>query len=395
MIQRILKTPESQSFFLFGPRQTGKSTFLRTETSDDHTLQITLLESDTFRRYAANPELFRKEVATAVKKDAITRVIVDEIQKIPELLDEVHLLIETLPYIQFCLSGSSARKLKRSHANLLAGRAATRRMHPFTVQELGVDFDLDRALRFGTLPPIWMAENDQMRIDILESYCETYLKEEIEIEAQVRNLGGFLRFLPLLAAENGQTMNLSNVARETMLSLALVKSYYQIMEDTLLGFLLLSYTGSTRKKIARHPKFYLFDTGVKHAFEHKIKNQLVEKTSEYGRAFEHFIILEIMRLNDYLRLDCELSYYRTESGVEVDCIIKHPSGTETAVEIKATDAPSSVHCRALHSFHEEKPASQLFLVCKTQRASEIGIVKVIPWQKFLSQFVLLIEKANP
>jgi predicted AAA+ superfamily ATPase len=386
MVERLIQLPESNSFFLFGPRQTGKSTLLNARYSGPLVLRYDLLESETFRRLASRPELFRQEVSQACIKNGIKHVIVDEVQKIPGLLDEIHGLIEKSISCRFILSGSSARKLKRSHANLLAGRAFTRRLYPFIYSEILTDFSLDSALSFGTLPAVWCAKNNDDREEILRSYTDTYLKEEIELEAHLRNLGGFLRFLPIIATENGQAVNMSNISRETMVSLQTVRSYFQILEDTLMGSFLPAFTSSEREKLSRHPKFYLFDTGVCRALQRRLSVPLIEGTEEYGKAFEQYLILEIMRINEYAKLDCDLSYYRTERGVEVDCVIQTPKKKIIAVEIKATASPAAAHCRGLRSFQQIRPGADCVLVCRAARPISIGSVTVMPWQEFLSTF---------
>jgi uncharacterized protein len=392
MIERQIDLPASNSFFLFGPRQTGKSTLINSRFFGSTVLRYDLLETETHRRLEARPELFRQEVVHASSSKGITHVIVDEVQKIPALLDEIHALIESGLPCSFILSGSSARKLKRSHANLLAGRAFTRHLYPFTSREIGGGFSLDTALSYGTLPPVWCAKSNEDREEILRSYSETYIREEIEMEANLRNLGGFLRFLPIIAAENGEAVNLSNISRETMVSLQTVRTYYQILEDTLMGFFLPGFSSSEREKLARHPKFYLFDTGVCRALQRKLSVPLTEGTEEYGRMFEHFLILEMMRLNNYLKLDCDLSYYRTERSAEVDCIIKTPKGDVIAVEIKATASPTSSHCGGLRSFKQIQPKAACFLVCRGAQPFTSGDVQVMPWQKFLGTFTDIVAK---
>jgi predicted AAA+ superfamily ATPase len=384
-IQRLLRLPDKHSFFLFGPRQTGKSTLLRSELSAETCLRYDLLESETYRRLAARPELLRGEVAAAGAQGTVTHVLLDEIQRAPALLDEVHALLETYKGIHFALSGSSARKLKRAHANMLAGRAWTLRLHPFTSRELGPAFDLERALRFGALPPVWLADDDTARTEILRSYVDTYIREEIELEAQLRNLGTFLRFLPMVASENGAQVNFLNIARELSTAHSTVRTYYQILEDTLVGFFLLPMARSVRKRITRHPKFYFFDCGVVRALQRKTTASLVEQSEEYGRAFEHFLICEIQRLNDYLRLDLDMTFYRTESGVEVDCVLQSPSGALRAIEIKATRNPAPSHCSGLHSFRECFPEASCVLACCAPRPVQLGPFLALPWQDALAQ----------
>ena len=388
---RQLKLPDQSTFFLFGARQTGKSTLLESSFDPGNCLAYNLLHNDTYARLAVRPELLRTEVESSIASGGPVRVIIDEVQRVPALLDEVHALIEAHKSLRFALCGSSARKLKRVHANMLGGRARTLRLYPLTSMELGKSFDLDRVLRFGALPGIFLAEDDFARAETLRSYVDTYLREEIEIEAQVRNLGAFLRFLPMVASENGAQVNILNVARETSITKETARGYYQILEDTLVGFFLLPFAKSIRKKIARHPKFYFFDCGVVRALGKKLNVPLIEESEEYGRSFEHFLICEIVRLNDYLRLDLDISFYRTESGTEVDCILIHPDGVMWAIEIKSTRSPVSSHCRGLRSFSESFPQAICMLACRAERPSRLGVFEALPWQEVVRRIAALAK----
>lgn len=371
------------SFFLLGPRQSGKSTLIHEFFKENTALFYDLLESNQYLRLTANPGIFRQEILA--RDERVTHVVVDEIQRIPSLLDEVHSLIEGPRAPHFCLSGSSARKLKRDHANLLAGRAWVFHLFPLTVRELGDRFLLEKALCFGTLPSVYLAEERKDAERTLRAYVETYLKEEIELEARVRNLGGFVRFLTLAADENGNILNYSNIARETGTTYQTVKEYFQILEDTLVGFFLLPYSKSTRKRLVKHPKFYFFDTGVHRAMAKRITLNIEPKTSEYGRAFEHFIILEIMRLAAYGEKDYHFSFYHSSSHAEVDLVIETPSNAVYAVEIKATENPDSGSLRGLGSFKEICPKAKLYCACLAPRKRMIGDILILPWKELLKE----------
>ena len=383
MIERLLSLPTPKSFFLFGPRQTGKSTLIRAAFERFKPLHYDLLHGETYRRLLARPEQLREEVTTSVQQRGLTHVVIDEVQKVPQLLDEVHALIEQHKAVSFIMSGSSARKLKRAHANMLGGRAWTLKLAPLLAREIGSSFNLDRALRFGTLPSVYLADTDEDRTETLRSYVDTYIREEIELEAHIRNVGGFLRFLSMAASTNGDLLSYTNISREASVSSQTVKSYYQILEDTLLGHLLLPYGKSVRSRTAQHARFYFFDTGVVGAITKRLAIPMEEGSPEYGRAFEHFIVCEILRLNDCLRLDLDLSFYRTEAGAEVDCIIDAPSGATVAIEIKATTAPSSSHCRGLRSFRECVPKARCILACRCPHPVQIGPVTALPWEQAL------------
>jgi len=378
----MLSIPKNKNVFIFGPRQTGKSTLLARSFSDDKSQFYNLLEADTYNKLLANPQLFRNEVETACKIENKKNIIVDEVQKIPQILDEVHNLIEKKLPCNFILSGSSSRKLKRFQANMLAGRAWTFNLFPFVYQEIKKNFSLDDILRFGSLPSVNLLKTNTEKQEVLRSYVNTYIKEEIEIEANIRNLGSFLRFLPMAAAENGEVLNYSNIARETGIKSSTAKEYYKILEDTLIGFFLLPYNRSVRKRLTKHPKFYFFDLGLVSALNKKLKIPLLESSYEYGKAFEHFFICEIFRLNEYLRLDLDISFYRTERGAEVDLVLQTPKGKTIAIEIKSTKNPVPRHCSGLYSFKKVVPEAKLFLVSRVSNLMQFNDVLVLPWEKF-------------
>lgn len=377
MISRKIVLPKKHSFFLFGPRQTGKSTLIRSVFSKEKMLYFDLLKAKEYHRLSANPALFREEVDTRNQK--ITHVVVDEIQKLPSLLDEIHSIIESPNPPYFCLSGSSARKLKRAHANLLAGRAWTYHLYPLTHRELGEKFRLQKALAIGTLPIVYLSEEWEAR-KMLKSYVETYLKEEIEAEAMVRNLGTFLRFLSLAAEENGNLISFSNLSRESGTSYKTIQEYYRILEDTLLGFMLYPYSKSVRRRLVKQPKFYFFDTGVQRAITGKLNAELIPRTTEFGRVFEHFMIAEIIRLNDYGERDYKFSFYRSAAHAEVDLIIRTPRDRVFAVEIKASDAPHVSQLSGLKSFAEICPKAELYCASLAPRKRVVDKINILPWQ---------------
>lgn len=383
MINRILHLPRNQSLFLFGPRQTGKSTMLHSLFSE-HSRYYDLLKTDEYVRLVAHPQLFREEVLA--RNPSISYIIVDEIQRIPLLLNEIHWLIEQPDAPFFILTGSSARSLKRTHANMLAGRALTYYLYPLTKMELGDRFDLSRVLHYGSLPSVYLEGDSVTAADRLRSYVETYLKEEIEQEAQLRQVGSFVRFLNIAASENGQQINYSNIARHTGVSYQTVKGYFQILEDTLVGQFIYPYSKSERRRLSKQPKFYFFDTGVVRALTQQLSVSLRPQTPQYGQAFEHFIVLEMLRYNHYLKKDYKLSYYRTTAGAEVDIIIETPEGRSIAVEIKSSDAVNSAQLRGLSSFKELKPDAELCCVSAAPYARKIKDVTIWPWQEFFTHY---------
>lgn len=395
MYSRRIDLPKRNSFFLFGPRLTGKSTLLRQVFAGEEVLFLDLLHPSVHQKYLAEPAAFLREVEAA--KGKYKRIVLDEIQRVPALLDVVHHLMESSAghHLQFIMSGSSARKLKRSKANLLGGRAWSLELFPLTHEELGADFVLEKALAFGTLPRIYAAPETEAE-ENLRAYVETYLTEEIKAEALTRNLGAFIRFLPMAAAESGHAINASNLGREIGISYKTVQEYFQILEDTLLGFWLEPFAKTVRRRMAKQPKFYFFDTGVLRALKKTLKVPLERSTPEFGDLFENFFINEVRRLNSYLRLDLNLSFYRTDAGAEVDLIVQRPGKSWLAMEIKSTERPSSSLCSGLLSFAEVMPGAELFLVCRTDQPQIFRFGKrtihALPW---LDCFKMLSRGSAP
>lgn len=382
-IKRELEIIRTKSFFLLGPRQVGKSTFIRQNFPAKNSLYYNFLLNEEYEKYIQDTSLLRKEVQA--RSTNIKYVIIDEVQRIPEILNEVHYLLEYLakPPV-FVLSGSSARKLKRGQANLLGGRALTYHMYPLSYHELKNNFDLDSVINYGSLPAIYFEKDKQIKREMLSSYAETYLQEEIRAEALVRNIKGFLRFLTISAQENGELINFSNIARDTGTDRNTVKEFFQILEDTLIGFHLTAYSKSSRKKLVSHSKFYFFDLGVVKALAKRLSLQIEKRSSDYGKAFEHFIILELMKFSRYNRKDWEFSFYRTNAGAEVDLIIETPCSKVYAIEIKAQANPSMSGLKGLKSFAEIRPDAQLICACLCSKAYEDRDIRILPWQELFS-----------
>jgi uncharacterized protein len=380
MTDRLLCLPANHTFFLFGPRLTGKSTLLKS-VFRSNTIYIDLLKSSEYLRYAADPALFRREVM-ALPPD-ITHVVVDEIQRLPLLLDDVHSVLESERPRVFCLSGSSARKLKRAQANLLGGRAWTFNLFPLTHRELGNEFSLDKALRIGTLPPVYLGSSDRDALRTLRAYVDTYLKEELQAEAEIRNVGTFIRFLSIAADHSGQQVNYSSISHDTGATMNQVREFFRILEDTLIGVFLPPYAGpagSITRRLVKHPKFLFFDTGVWRALQGKAGVPLERGSTEYGRAFEQFVILEMMRLAAYREKEYRFSFYRTAAGAEADLVIETPAAEVFAVEVKSGDNPAPSSLRGLQSFKEVVPQAHLFCASTAPRRQDTGGVAVIPWQ---------------
>lgn len=379
MVKRLCRLPRSRSCLLLGPRQTGKSTLVRSQLPR-RSWTVDLLQQDTFLRYSKAPEQFRLEVEARLR--AGTRVVfVDEIQRVPALLEEIHGLIEARR-VRFLLTGSSARKLRRGSANLLAGRAATRRLYPLTLAEQGARFDLERTLRFGSLPAVVTGSAAVAR-DLLASYAETYLREEVQAEALVRNLGGFARFLDVVAAENGGIVNASAVGRDASLAPRTVQEYYQILEDTLIGYRLEAWRSSPRARLVGHPRFYLFDTGVTNALARRLGAP--PDPVWRGRLFEQWVVLECARLLDYRQAEARLFYWRTNHGAEVDLLVERHGRLRLAVEIKAKRRVSGADLSGLRSFAERHPDVRRVVVAEVPEPYALGEVDVVPYRRFFER----------
>lgn len=374
--KRRLKKPV-RSFFLLGPRATGKSTWLEANFADSF-LRIDLLRNDVYFPLMSDPAAFRQRVLAHDPKK--TWIIVDEVQRIPQLLNDVHSLLEDYGY-QFALSGSSARKLKRGNANLLAGRALVKHMYPLTYMEYADAITLDEALAFGTLPAI-VADKD-FRIDRLEAYVDTYLREEIKEEALTRNVQAFSRFLEIAALSNGQVTNLSNISRDAAVARATVSTYFEILTDTLLGAWLPAWTPRAKVKEVAHPKFYFFDCGVVRAIQ-KLLRDPVDSVSR-GILFETFIFNELNAHISYENIGGELSYWRTLDGLEIDFIWTRGQKT-VAIEVKSGIQWKKEYNRGLKSLSSSpiKPTACYAIYCGEQiLKQEWGVV--LPWQEFLNQ----------
>ncbi|MDY0000586.1 MAG: ATP-binding protein [Polyangia bacterium] len=360
-----------KSFFLLGPRAAGKS-YLARKTFGNRAVNIDLLSSDlAFRLTAAPGDL---EAIIAARGPGPHTVVIDEIQRLPLLLDEVHRLIEKEGH-RFVLTGSSARKLRRGGVNLLAGRAWTAELHPLTAGEIP-GFDLERFLRFGGLPPVHRSDFPE---EELHAYCSTYLREEIQSEGLVRKLPQFSRFLTVSALGSGAMLNFAALSRDTGVPASSIREYYSVLADTLLGFYLEPWTRSRKRRAISTAKFYLFDVGVAHTLA-GTKN--IDRNSDlYGRSFEHFIGMELRAFLSYERIREPLRYWRSAQGHEVDFVV----GDRLAVEVKATRRVADHDLRSLRALHEEGIIEALLLVTQDRVATIRDGIRCIPWQDFLEE----------
>jgi predicted AAA+ superfamily ATPase len=388
MISRILKLPFGRkSFFLFGPRQTGMSTLVRHALQEREHIEIDLLQSDVLLKYKRNPELLRHEVEFLLQNGRALIVFIDEIQKIPELLDEIHLLIERHPKrLSFVMTGSSARKLKKASVNMLAGRAWEFRLFPLTHRELADRFQLDDVILTGSLPPI-VSESPEDAFQTLKAYTLTYLKEEILDEALARNISAFSRFLDLAADQSGKIVNFSTIARESGVTSKTIKAYYEILEDTLVALKLEPYLKSARKRLTRHPKYYLFDLGCVNSLCGRTRAASVALPTVYGVLFEHFVILEIVRLLSYSGRFFRVFHWRSSHGAEVDLVLEKENAL-FAIEIKSVAMVRASDLRGLKSFVEDYPDAKPLCISTADRPYMAGDVPVIPWQmSFVAEYL--------
>jgi predicted AAA+ superfamily ATPase len=370
-----LKKPDS-SAFLFGPRMVGKTTLLHQIDADEY---FDLLDPELELKYRAKPGLFWEEAAAL---PAGATIIIDEIQRVPLLLNYVQMGIDRSQQV-FILSGSSARKLKRGGANLLGGRALDLKLHPLTREEIGDIFNLEQALHYGTLPMICslIAEKKQeTALGHLRSYVTTYIKEEIQAEAFTRNIGSFQRFLTIAAQDNGQIIEFANISNASSVPASTVKEYYQILEDTLIGFFLRPFSRSERKKA--RPKFYFFDCGVVRAIQDRLLDPPMPR--ERGFLFETWFLNELIRLRDYMGKPHHFFFWR-ERHHEIDIIVSGGHGPILALECKSGRA--EIQAGTVRLFRERFPGVPLVLVSMfDQKKRRVNDIDVLPWEKALQMY---------
>jgi uncharacterized protein len=387
MFERIVKLSKTHSFFLFGARATGKSTLLEKHFPRSKTLWVDLLDPELEERLSMNPKLLEEMIAASKRRND-TWVVIDEIQKIPELLNVIHSLSKDKT-LHFALTGSSARKLKRGGANLLAGRAFNYVCHPLTHLELGERFSLQDVLQFGSLPETFSLDPNE-RADYLRAYVDTYFKEEIVAEQIVRKLKPFKNFLQVAAQMNGKILNQNRIAGDVGVDHVTVQSYFEVLEDTLIGFQLEPFAESIRKRQRKACKFYYFDTGVTRALRRSLELPLKPGTYEYGEAFEHFLILEAKRLADYRKPDWRLSYLRTKDDAEIDLIIERPGMKRAAVEIKSTSriGDSDARTGSFARLVGDLANTEGYLLSQDPLERKVDGIWRLPWRKGLAEIGL-------
>lgn len=386
MYSRQCKPSKQHSFFLFGARGVGKTSLLHQLFNPTEAHFIDLLDSEIENILAVNPAQIENILKECEKNKKIKWLVIDEIQKVPALLDHVHRTIENSK-IKFALTGSSARKLKRGHANLLAGRAIAHFLYPLTSFEIGKEFSLNNYLAFGGLPKV-QSLNGRLREDFLKTYVNTYLKEEIIAEQLVRKVQPFRQFLEVAAQANTKIINYSKIARDILSDPVSVESYFQILEDTHIGHLLQPYHQSIRKRQRRSPKFYFFDPGVQRALARQITLPLTDSTYQFGDLFEQFLINEIIYRDSYAGRDWKFSYLRTKDDVEIDLIIERPGLPIALVEIKSAQRISTDDVSKLAKISKDFDNPEVFFLSRDKSAQIISGVRCLPWQKGLEELAL-------
>ena len=360
--------PTGKSAFLWGPRQVGKSFWLKHHYQ--HEIFIDFLKTDVLADYSSRPSLLRERYSDTTKK-----IIIDEVQMVPDILNEVHWLIEN-KHISFILSGSSPRKLKRKQANLLGGRAWRYTMRPLCYPEIG-DFDIEKIMICGLMPPHLLSSDP---IQDLRSYTADYLKEEIAAEAVVQNIPAFAEFLRVAALTSGELINYTNIARETGVSAKVVRSYFQILEDTLLGFRLQPWRKTNTRRLIDTEKFYLFDVGLSN---YLAQRQPKQGTPEFGHSFEHYILMEIMAYKAYKNPELLIHYWRTSTGQEVDLIL---GNMDVALEIKSSKRVHETDTKSLKILQSEQPVKRSILISFEQEPKIlVANIECLPWELFLQQ----------
>ena len=370
IIKRLLNInlPSDKSAFLWGPRKVGKSFWIKLHCQQD--VLIDFLKTDVFAEYASKPSLLRERFSSTQQ-----RIVIDEVQMVPEILNEVHWLIEN-KNISFLLTGSSARKLRRKHANLLGGRAWRYTMTPLCYPEMD-NFDVENIMVTGLLPAHILSADP---LQELRAYVANYLREEIISEAAVQNIPAFSEFLRVAALTSGELLNYTNVARETGVSAKVIRSYFQILEDTLLGFRLQPWRKTQNRRLIDTEKFYLFDVGI--------SNYLAQRkpkygTPEFGKSFEHYILMELMAYKAYKNPELLLHYWRTSTGREVDLIL---GDMEVAIEIKTSKRVHETDVKALKILQEEQKVNRSIIISfETEPKILAGNIECMPWKFFLDK----------
>lgn len=383
MFPRLLKLPQNRSFILLGARNTGKSTLISQQFNKEHTLWLDLLEPAQEDRFSRNPGELNSLVAAL--PPSVTHVVVDEVQKVPKLLDVAQGIIDKTDKLMV-LTGSSARKLKGGGANLLAGRAFMYHLFPFSYLELGGAFVLADALSWGMLPSISHFSNNEDKLRFLQSYVFTYLKEEIWAEQLIKKLDPFRRFLEVAAQCNGKIINYATIARDVGADDKTVQGYFSILEDTLIGFLLDPFQHSFRKRLCLKPKFYFFDVGVVRALARMLSVPLVASTSYYGDLFESFIIGECLKLASYFYPEFRFSYLKTKDDAEIDLVVERPGLPLLFIKIKSSSCIRTEDLAVFSGLIADVGVCEAVCFSNDPYPKQIGKITVLPWAEGIRRF---------
>lgn len=378
IISRALALPDlaKHSVFLWGPRRTGKTYWIRQHLAEAPV--IDLLQTDVFAEYASRPSLLRERFSSPDATGRRGPIVIDEVQKLPVLLDEVHWLIENRK-ATFLLTGSSARKLRRGHANLLAGRARRREMRPLCFPEID-RLDLERIVHSGLLPPHFLSDDPS---DDIRSYVNDYLREEIVSEGLAVSLPAFTDFLRAAAITSSELLNYTNVAREVGVSAKVVRGYFDILEDTMLGYRVAPWTKSRNRRMIQTPKFYLFDVGIAN---HLARRHPAPETPEFGKSVEHLVLMELQAFRSYRNQDLEIRYWRTSTGQEVDFVL---NDLEVAIEVKASARVPDVALKHLSAVADDARVRHRIVVSLERQPREVadrhGNIRLLPLREFLEE----------
>ncbi len=381
MYSRLITPPTNKSFFLFGPRGTGKTTWVK--KTFPKALYLDLLESELFNDLLARPQRLENLIPHRFND----WIIIDEVQRIPEILNEVHRLIEN-ERRKFILTGSSPRKLRKRGQNLLAGRALSYSMHTLTAKELGKDFSLEHSLKFGHLPSVYCESKPKK---YLESYVRTYLEEEVKQEGLTRNLSAFTRFLEAASFSQAAVLNITEVARECSIERKVVENYFSILEDLLIGHRVPVFTKKAKRRLASHPKFYFFDVGVFRTLRPMGPLDMPEEAE--GAAFETLLFQELNTLKNVLETNYDIYYWRTSNKVEVDFILYGQEGL-FAFEIKRTGRISKSMLSGLKAFLKDYPIAKAFFVYGGKRLLREGNIEIIPLDTLLQELPRILTKKS-
>jgi predicted AAA+ superfamily ATPase len=383
MIRRSCKLSKSNSFFLFGPRGVGKTTLIQEQFTEKHALYVDLLDIELMDQLMLDSGRFKQLIDS--DDNVAKAVIVDEVQKFPKILDVAHSQIQKRKR-QFILTGSSSRKLKQQSSNLLAGRAWVYHLYPLSTIELAASFDLKKALERGGLPDAYLAPDQSSTHEYLRAYVATYLQKEIQQEQWVRKLDPFRKFLAIAAQMNGKIVNKSAIAKEAGVDDSTVDNYFEILQDTLLGFYLPAFHKSVRKSQKLTPKFYFIDPGIKRALDRTLSVELLPQTFAWGDAFEHWVILEFVKNISYQRLDWAMSYIRTKDDVEIDLIIERPGVKNLFIEIKSKNLVDESDAKSLETLgRDTDPKAEKWLLSNDPLEHKFGQTRAIHWQKAIHE----------